>query len=131
MIRHPSARRTFKLLDARARDPSVNVAAKAVWRIIDTYCDKQGTGAYPSLSRIAKHASLNPRSVMRAIEELEAAGWLEVIRVEGKSNSYIVFYEPVTKRARVTHDKNGSGTSDKNDTLSHTSTQRVDFSSQH
>lgn len=44
--------------------------------------------SYPGVNRLATLGSMNRKSVMKAIEELEAAGFLRVERVDGKSNSY-------------------------------------------
>ena len=44
--------------------------------------------SYPGINRLAKLSSVNRKSILRAIDELENAGFLKVDRVDGKSNSY-------------------------------------------
>lgn len=46
---------------------------------------------FPSIDRIATRARIQNRNAMRYIQELEAAGYLQVNRVSGKHNTYVVF----------------------------------------
>lgn len=53
-----------------------------------TYHSFDDGPAYPGINRLARLGSMNRKSVMKAIEELEKEGFLKVDRVDGKSNSY-------------------------------------------
>ena len=125
MIHATDARRTFRALDVRARDPSVSLAARGIWRIIDSYADAHGLGAYPSLTTIARHAILSTRQVRRLIDELSAAGWLEEIHIPGRSSSYVIFYgsapSPARKKKRLTPDTHVRTTPDTHVRLPNTS----------
>lgn len=55
-------------------------------------CNHDGTGAWPSLGRIARYTRLGERQVRRIIETLEASGELEVEHRRGasRSNIYVI-----------------------------------------
>lgn len=58
---------------------------------------------WPSISTIATRTCLNPRSVMRAIQELEASKVIRTIRVEGRNSTYLITPELHNKPVTQSH----------------------------
>ncbi|MGY0634297.1 helix-turn-helix domain-containing protein [Luteimonas sp. A478] len=78
-------------------DPNLSNAAKAVLAVIlDHYNIRQRT-AYPGFDRMARIAGIHRSSVMRAVDALEAAGYLEVTRRERRANVYSIPSWPTTR----------------------------------
>lgn len=97
----PRGTRTFWALDKRARDPSVSLEARALWRIIDTFANRFGEGAFPSIDKLCQLCNRDRKAIFRYIKELETAKWMVHTHAKGKSNNYLVIY-PVgaPKKAR-------------------------------
>ncbi len=51
--------------------------------IIANHCHSDGTGAYPSIDRLARECRMSVRNVSRIIEKLEKSGELKIERNEG------------------------------------------------
>jgi len=51
--------------------------AKLVLLTLAEFADKNGANCWPSLPMIAKRASLNERSVRRALDDVEPLGWIQ------------------------------------------------------
>lgn len=64
--------------------------AKYVLLYIADRARDDGTGAYPSNGTITRMTRLGIRTVVRSVSELEAAGYLVVIRDPGRHNRYLV-----------------------------------------
>jgi hypothetical protein len=90
------------------RDSPLDTTAKAVALVLSTYMNNLGA-AFPSKRTLAAGASLSStRSVDAAINRVEAAGLLEIVRSRGhRSNSYlaIVPADRLQEAARREHDE--------------------------
>lgn len=90
------------------RDSALDTTAKAVGFVIATYWDSSGSGAFPAKATIARGASIGKRTADRAIDRLEAAGFLAIHRSGGRrSNRY-----RASLPNRVTSDTVNRATSD-------------------
>ena len=72
----------------------VSDRAKLLWAVLERH---QGAGAesWPSRSHLAEHLRCSRWSLERAIDELEASGWIRVQRSAGgrtKTNRYVVIH---------------------------------------
>lgn len=56
---------------------SLPSTAKLVLLTLAEFADRNGANCWPSLPMIAKRASLNERSVRRALDEVEPLGWIQ------------------------------------------------------
>lgn len=90
------------------RDSHLDTTAKAVALVLSTYMNSLGA-AFPSKRTLAAGATLSStRSVDAAINRIEAAGLLEIVRSKGhRSNSYlaIVPADQLQEAARREHDE--------------------------
>lgn len=77
----------YRMLEASLQDSRLKRSHCAVLAVILAHVDEDGQ-AWPGLTRIAKRALVSRRAAMRAIADLEVAGYLEVDRTLGRSNSY-------------------------------------------
>ena len=68
---------SFILQDACLYVETVSTAQKAVLVVLASFADEHGKGAFPSVKRIALMASLSPRSVTRALNDLKEMGFIE------------------------------------------------------
>ena len=115
-------KRTFALLDARARSPDVSLEARALWRILDTYANADGTSAFPGIATLCHHGCCDRKRIYRILRELESAYWLIVHRRNGAHNTYqIIYTSPKTGTGGngKTSAQNGTGTSPKTGTRPH------------
>ena len=64
--------------------------AKYVLLCIADHAHDDGTGAYPSVTRIATETGLSRRAVINLIAELERDRYLDVRRAKGDSNEYVI-----------------------------------------
>ncbi len=71
--------------------------AKYVCLCIADHAHDDGTGAHPSVPRIAERTGLSRRFVGYALRELEDAGYLVVARGAGKVNRYHVLPTPAPR----------------------------------
>lgn len=67
-----------KWLDAVARDTSLSLNARAVALVISSYLNRKRGKAWPSSAELGQTCGRSPRQVIRLVDELEAAGYLEV-----------------------------------------------------
>lgn len=75
--------RKWQLLQAIIADPGLSLVAKVIAsRILDHHNSLTGQCS-PSYETLARGAGLERRSAIRAVKELEVAGWLRVQRVTG------------------------------------------------
>jgi DNA-binding MarR family transcriptional regulator len=59
-----------------------------VYVCIKQYMNKDTKKAFPSIATIARDSGMNKNVVMRSLERLEGAGYVEIIRSVGKPNHY-------------------------------------------
>lgn len=78
----------YWLLRNACVDPRLSSAAKAVLPVIMEHLNRSTLEAFPGFDRIAKIAGVHRASVMRAVDALEAAGYIQVHRVERRANRY-------------------------------------------
>jgi hypothetical protein len=95
---------------ARLRDKSATSNARFLWALIDTYADKWGAHAFPSINTLCKISLHDRKWVFKYLDELESLGWLhrtKRLKTDGSraSNLYILIY-PVYRELT---DKIGSG----------------------
>lgn len=73
----------WRLLQAIVADPTLSLMAKVIAaRLLDHHNNQTGQCS-PAYETLARGAGLERRSAIRAVKELEAAGWLSVRRVNG------------------------------------------------
>jgi len=80
----------------------VTGAAKSVLICIADRANDSGF-CYPSFSDIAKRSGTSIRTAIRAVEKLEALGFLEKIKGKGRSNGYFFKFELSTENG-LTYD---------------------------
>ncbi len=69
----------------------ISVTAKYLYFVLSSFADKNGV-CFPRLSTIKERAGIkNNKTVVRALKELEGAGFVEIIRDRGKHNVYKLF----------------------------------------
>lgn len=105
---HPRGCRTFWALDQRIRDKRVSIEARGLWRIIDSYANRFGEGAFPSILKLADIMGRDRKAIFRYIKELESAEWLAHAHGKGKSNCYVVIY-PIKPLLKVVPKLSTSG----------------------
>ena len=72
----PKPRHTESWLAAVMADVGLHPRAKAAAYVLAQHADwTTGADAYPSVATIARAAGMPPRTVSRALEDLEDAGW--------------------------------------------------------
>lgn len=104
-----NGKRSFRALDIRARDPSVSIAARGLWRIIDTFARTDGTGAFPSHATLRSLVSCGRDTLFVLLDELDDAGWIARYQPPGKSNCYTVIYPTAKAVAPVRKISTGMG----------------------
>lgn len=73
----------WELLQAITADPALSLVAKVIAaRLLDHHNNQTGQCS-PAYETLARGAGLERRSAIRAVKELEGAGWLRVHRVSG------------------------------------------------
>ena len=77
----------YQMLEEALRDKRLTRADCSVLAVILAHVDEDGE-AWPGITRITERARVSRRTAIRAIESLETAGYFEVERALGKSNSY-------------------------------------------
>lgn len=75
-------------------DPTLKPVEKLIWQIIRTHIGQPGEeGAWPSIRRLARLASVSRPTVQNAVDVLQAARWLHAIRrVRDESGAVIGNY---------------------------------------
>ena len=69
------------------RDGDVSSRGKVVGLVLATYFNRDCVGfAYPSLATLAQGASVSERTAGKAIDDLHAAGFVDVSRSIGRSS---------------------------------------------
>jgi helix-turn-helix protein len=115
-------KRTFALLDARARSNAVSLEARALWRILDTYANPDGASSFPGIATLCRHGCCDRKRIYRLLKELESALWIIIHRRNGAHNTYQIIYtspKSGTGRNGKTSAENGTGTSPKSGTRPH------------
>jgi hypothetical protein len=79
-------------------DSELTPYAKTVYVVLARHADKSGS-CFPAYKRIQKLGGCGKMSVVQAIKDLQAAGWLEYQRT-GRSNAYILMSAPRTSEVR-------------------------------
>lgn len=59
------------------KDKDLSDRAVRVWCLLRTYAKSDGTEAFPNQTTIAEQLDISERTVIRMIEELRSAGWLD------------------------------------------------------
>lgn len=93
-------RRTFRALKARLRDSTVSAEARLLWLTIDSFANRDGTNAHPSVDTLGALLGKGRKWVQRYLRELRALKWLEIGRLatsDGWVNSYILSYPEESK----------------------------------
>ena len=69
----------------------ISVAAKYLYFVLSSFANKDGV-CFPRLSVIKERSGIkNDKTVVKALKELERAGFIEIIRDRGKHNVYKLF----------------------------------------
>ena len=69
----------------------ISVTAKYLYFVLGSFANKDGV-CFPRLSTIRERAGIkNDKTVIKALKELERAGFIEIIRDRGKHNVYKLF----------------------------------------
>lgn len=102
-----------RLAQRVGRDDQLAATARLVFAALDCFLDKRTGRCAPSVDRLAGWVGFNRRTVLRALRELEAAGYIAIDRSCGRRNAYRLL--PVTgdNSGPVTGDKIVTGTGDK------------------
>lgn len=79
----------YQILERALRDPLLTRGDCVVMSIILGHVDSDGE-AWPGMKRICERALVSKRTAIRAVENLESHGYLEVERAAGRSNYYRV-----------------------------------------
>lgn len=82
--------RAFKAI---VRNPKLSLQSRAVFDIIKSFANNDGTHCFPSMDKIAEYAGCSSRTVCRYVRELRKAGLLhnEQRLTEGKQRSSCTF----------------------------------------
>jgi len=76
----------------------ISVTAKYLYFVLGSFANKDGV-CFPRLSTIRERAGIkNDKTVIKALKELERAGFIEIIRDRGKHNVYKLFPERERKK---------------------------------
>jgi len=71
----------------------ISVTAKYLYFVLSSFANQDGV-CFPRLATIKERAGIkNDKTIVRALKELERAGFIEVIRDRGKHNVYKLFPE--------------------------------------
>jgi hypothetical protein len=102
--RKQRAKRKFALLKELRRDATLPPSAKmVVWSLADDFYNLDDEQCNPSFASLARAVGRRSRSVIDAIGEAKAGGWIEVSSIGGGSkrstNRYTIVWD---KRADVT-----------------------------
>lgn len=73
-------------VDAWCRESDLGTGARVVLYALANYMDKRGV-AWPSLTTLARDTAMQRRSIYRALDEAEAAGWVVRERGQGPKGS--------------------------------------------
>jgi hypothetical protein len=87
--------------EALVRDSDLDSTARLVGFVISTHMQPDGSGAFPSTATIATEAGLgsSARTVIKAVRDLEQAGFLHVTRSKGRhSHRYLAVLPTVHQR---------------------------------
>lgn len=92
------------------RDNKLTSHARFLWAVLDTYADKWGSHAFPSINTLRKISGHDRKWIFKYLNELEAHEWIKRsprFKPTGARNStlYIVIY-PIY---RVTTEEKASG----------------------
>jgi len=72
-------------------DPSLTPTEKLVWQVLRTHASQPGKdGAWPSIGRLAKLTCVSRPTVQNAIDVLQAARWINVVRRIRDENGSII-----------------------------------------
>jgi hypothetical protein len=74
-------------------DTSISGSALVLWLALANHADKSGY-CWPGVTRLARQCRVSERQATRLVAQLEAARVVEVKRVNGRSNGYIVHAAP-------------------------------------
>jgi len=91
------------------QDDQLSAIARLTFAALDCFLDKRTGHCAPSFDRLAGWIGRDRRTVRRAIQQLERAGYIAVNRSTGRRNSYELL--PIEASEPVTFDR---GTGDKN-----------------
>lgn len=84
----------------------------AILLALANHCNDEGLNCYPGIARLAHMARRSPRTVMRAIQELENSGWIKVNRdsfgPKRNGNTYTVNVEKIAKSKHQFLSKRGN-----------------------
>jgi hypothetical protein len=101
--------RTFAKINARMRDTSATIEARALWFLIDTFADAHGERAFPSVATLAKLMGRGRNQVFKYLKELESLNWIARNHSFGQSNSYVILYPyPVPESGTTPVPKSGT-----------------------
>ena len=89
-------------------DTSLTTKAKIVCAALATHMNANHHVAWPGMNRLAAMTGLSKRSVIRAVQEAEAAKWLAVEHPEKSAdnkatNKYLPIFPPDVEAMMVTH----------------------------
>ncbi len=76
------------VLIAASRDPRLTRADVAVLSVIVDHASQQTGEAYPSVNRIVQEAGVPRTTVLRALQRIEAAGWVRAERRQRMRSTY-------------------------------------------
>lgn len=113
--------RKLAWLEAVASDPDMQrLAVVVAVKLATRYLNSKTGDAWPSIDRLARELTANPRNVRRAIASLVESGWLDKRRGgrgRGDSNRYRTrmggVHAPLTERKRGAHLTEEGGAADR------------------
>lgn len=77
----------YQILENALRDSRLSRGVCVVLAVILAHVDSEGE-AWPGMKRICERARVSKRTAIRAVQNLEAHGYLTAERALGKSNYY-------------------------------------------
>lgn len=91
--------RSFRALHASAlRSEGVSFEAAALFLLIASFANSDGSNCYPSMTKLAAHSGHDPKWVKRKVAELKRAGWLTWVwkgTANGRVNLYTLHWAQI------------------------------------
>jgi hypothetical protein len=87
------------------RIQGLTTAQKAVLVVLCDHANDEGASCYPSMGRIASHASISERTAYRVVKDLERIGYVKREPVPGRSTQFTIVLDCPHPCQIVTPDK--------------------------
>lgn len=93
------------LMSRAYRIQGLTTAQKAVLVVLCDHANDEGASCYPSIGRIAEHASISERTAYRVLKDLEGLGFVRKQSVPGRSSQFTIDLDRSDPCQIVTPDK--------------------------